>query len=139
MSALSALTATQLNQGTTATASSSDPRSLGRDDFLKILMSQMQHQDPMDPVKDTEFIAQLAQFSQLDGITQLNSNFSQLLLVQGMAQGTNLIGTKVTYTPNSGGSALQGVVQSVQVTNGNVNLMIDGNSVGLGQVNGISA
>lgn len=139
MSALSALTSVQLNQGLPSASNSSaaNPNSLGRDDFLKILMSQMRNQNPMEPLKDTEFVAQLAQFSQLDGIEKLNSNFSQLLLLQGMSQGTELIGKTVTFTPSAGSASRQGTVDSVQILSGSVQLMIDGSAVALTRVSGI--
>lgn len=50
---------------------------LGRDAFLKLLTTQLAHQDPFDPVQDTEFIAQLAQFSSLEQMSNLNETFGK--------------------------------------------------------------
>ena len=51
---------------------------LGQDAFLKLLLTQLQHQDPTQPMKDTEFIAQLAQFSQLEKLTDISQSMKQL-------------------------------------------------------------
>lgn len=54
---------------TTDTASKTGTDSLGKDAFLQLLVTQMQHQNPLDPQDNGEFVAQLAQFSSLEGIT----------------------------------------------------------------------
>ena len=51
---------------------------LGQDAFLKLLLTQLQHQDPTQPMKDTEFIAQLAQFSSLEKLTDIAQSMKQL-------------------------------------------------------------
>ena len=52
---------------------------LGKDDFLKLLITQLTHQDPFDPINDTEFIAQMAQFSALEQMTNVASGMENLL------------------------------------------------------------
>ncbi len=99
----------------------------------------MQNQDPLNPMSPTDFMSQLAQLSTVQGIQQLNTNFSSLMLLQGLTQGTNLIGKNVTYTKPNSTQSTQGVVQSVSVAGGNVALVIGGNTVALSQVQGISA
>jgi flagellar basal-body rod modification protein FlgD len=54
---------------------------LGQDAFLKLLLTQLQHQDPTQPMKDTEFIAQLAQFSSLEKLTDIAQSMKQLTTV----------------------------------------------------------
>ncbi len=84
---------------------------LGKDDFLKLLITQMSNQDPTDPMDNTQFIAQMAQFSSLEQITNLNSNFDKMNGMLTSAQALNTIGKTVTL--DIGGATAQGIVQSV--------------------------
>jgi flagellar basal-body rod modification protein FlgD len=80
---------------------------LGQMDFLELLMIQLQYQDPLSPMDSQEFSAQLAQFSQLEQITQMNQNLSasmqtNLLLAQSVnnVMATNMIGQSVVAFGN---------------------------------------
>jgi flagellar basal-body rod modification protein FlgD len=128
---------TSLNPPSLAASSSNAPP--GQADFLKLLMAQMQNQNPLNPVSGTDFTTQLAQFSTLQGIQQLNANFSNMLALQGLTQGANLIGKTVTYTTPGSTSTSQGVVQSVNLVGGNVQIVVSGNTVGLAQVQSVTA
>ena len=122
--------------GTTGTSGS---QSLGKTDFLKLLATQMRYQNPLDPMKDSEFVAQLAQFSSVEGIQQLNSSFANMLLLQQMTQGANLIGKTIAYQKTDSPLTTRGVVASVRVDGGNLSLMVDGKPVALSQVRGIES
>jgi flagellar basal-body rod modification protein FlgD len=61
---------------------------LGQDAFLQLLVTQLQHQDPLQPQPDTEFLAQLAQFSSLEQLTTMNSNIQQLVALAGGSSST---------------------------------------------------
>jgi flagellar basal-body rod modification protein FlgD len=77
---------------------------LGKDDFLLLLITQMKAQDPLNPTDSTEFTAQLAQFSSLEQLTNVNSNLQTLQQVQAdlmNSQAVNLIGKTVKATDNS--------------------------------------
>ena len=74
VTATSAATAT----GQALSATAARETALGQDAFLKLLLTQLQHQDPTQPMKDTEFIAQLAQFSQLEKLTDISQSMKQL-------------------------------------------------------------
>src|SRR5689334_1061214 len=84
-----------------ATGSSSSP-SLSQGDFFKLLLTQLQNQNPLDPVNSSDFVSQLSQFSTVQGIQQLNTNLSSFLSTQGIAQASALIGKAVTYDPGNG-------------------------------------
>jgi len=62
--------------GSSQTGSIAD-RSLGKDDFLELLVAKLSNQDPLDPVQDEDFVAQLAQFSSLEQLSNMNKNLEQ--------------------------------------------------------------
>jgi flagellar basal-body rod modification protein FlgD len=71
---------------------------MGKDQFLELLVAQLSHQDPLNPLEDKEFIAQLAQFSSLEQMMAVNENLTLLQMSQSAmanAQFTQLIGTEV--------------------------------------------
>lgn len=81
-----------------------DKTTLGKDDFLKLLVSQLQNQDPLNPMESTEFTTQLAQFSSLEQLTSVNTNLDYLLLYQtsiNNAQAVGFIGNTVKASGNS--------------------------------------
>ena len=67
---------------------------LGRDQFMQLLTTQLRNQDPLEPVKQQDFLGQLAQFSQLQGIEKLNTNFAESLKFQQLSQGSSLVGSR---------------------------------------------
>jgi flagellar basal-body rod modification protein FlgD len=74
----------------TSTSASKANSGLGEDAFLKLLVTQLQHQDPMQPQDDSQFLAQLAQFSSLEQLTQISSSIQQLVtLVGGQSSSSN--------------------------------------------------
>jgi flagellar basal-body rod modification protein FlgD len=125
--------------GSPAIPAANDPlKGLGRDEFLKLLTIQMRHQNPLAPIQDADFIAQLAQFSTLDGVTKLNSSFADMLLLQGLTQGANLIGKTVVYAPAGSPTDLQrGRVEAVTAASGKIELIVNGSAVALNHVRGI--
>ena len=86
-------------------------QNLGKDEFLKILLTQLAHQDPTAPMEDKEFIAQMAQFSSLEQMTNMAADFMRMaqLLVKTEASGS--LGKAVELS--LGEETVQGVVQAV--------------------------
>ena len=82
----------------TSTAKTTASQELGKDAFLKLLVTQLQHQDPLNPMESVEFTGQLAQFSSLEQLTSLNDSFSGIsaaLMAQNNYQAINLVGKDV--------------------------------------------
>lgn len=104
----------------TTTASNS---SLGIQDFLKILSTQLSYQDPLKPMDNQEFLAQMAQFTNLQQTQQMNTKLDQMLTNQLTTQGVSLLGRTVQVTTSSGTTtgvvsqlSLSGTTPSLTVT-----------------------
>ena len=106
---------------------------IARDQYLQLLVAQLQNQDPLNPVSDTDFIAQLSQLSQLESLQSMDANFGQVLKLQQLTSGTALIGKTVTFNDESG-SPQTGTVSAVTVQNGEFRLTVGTASVPLDQV-----
>lgn len=84
---------------------------LGKDDFLQLLITQLSNQDPTNPMEDREFIAQMAQFSSLEQMTNLNSEFESMSSMINSSQAMNLLGKSVAV--QDGESLVEGNVTEV--------------------------
>jgi flagellar basal-body rod modification protein FlgD len=76
--------------------------SLGMEDFLKILLTQLTYQDPLKPMDNQQFMAQMAQFTNLQQTQQLNDNIKTLITNQAALQSVGLIGKTVDVTTANG-------------------------------------
>lgn len=109
---------------------------LDRDTFLQLLVMQMQTQDPLEPMTNEDMIAQLAQFSALEQMTQLNTRFEQLssaLTGQSLVTASTLLGRTVSGT-SVDGQSVAGVVERVYTDNGTVYVAVGGQIVELGNL-----
>ena len=76
---------------------------LGQNAFLQLLVTQLQHQDPLQPQDDTQFLAQLAQFTSLEQLTNINTSLQQLVtLAGGTASGSSSSSDSSSSSKNSG-------------------------------------
>ena len=109
---------------------------LGRDEFLKILITQLSYQDPTSPMEDKEFIAQMAQFSSLEQMTAMARDFSRLASVLMGNEASSALGKGVELT--EGERTIQGMVQAV--TRGEVpQVLVNGNFYNWDQVSKVFA
>lgn len=95
-----------------------------QDEFLKMFISQLQHQSPLDPLKGHEFIAQLAQFTSLEQLTQLNSSFSDIFKFQQLVGGAGLVGKTVEFISPLSGEQLTGDITSIEVNGDSISAII---------------
>ncbi len=84
---------------------------MGKDEFLKILVTQLSHQDPTAPMEDKEFIAQMAQFSSLEQITNMNEGLSKVADILARSQAVSLLGRVVDIA--EGTDSVSGLVEEV--------------------------
>ncbi len=125
-------TANSINSTTSYTASRKTEEKrdiLGKDDFLKLLITELRYQDPMNPLNDREFIAQMAQFTSLEQLQNMNKLLeiftgSQQALSM-FAQATNLIGCKVKV--DTGDEDIkEGLVEAVRFSMSGPVIIVDG-------------
>ncbi len=112
--------------------------SVSKDEFLKLLVTQLQNQDPLNPADQKEMLSQLAQFSSLEQMQSLNQTMTASANVAQIAQSAMLIGKTVTTAANADGSAgVSGQVSSVSVQGGKTFLHIGTQDVDAATVTGI--
>ncbi len=85
---------------------------LGKDQFLKLFVAQLQHQDPMNPMQDSDFMGQMASFSTLEQVTNLASANEAIATNLSLSQSVGLIGRTVTWTDEAD-AVHTGVVEKV--------------------------
>jgi flagellar basal-body rod modification protein FlgD len=86
-------------------------QNLGKDDFLKILITQLSYQDPTAPMEDKEFIAQMAQFSSLEQMTSMAKDFNKLTTMLTGTEASSALGKSVELAV--GENTVQGMVKAV--------------------------
>lgn len=124
-----------ISAATGASSAAPASTSLNMQDFLKVLLTQLTYQDPLKPMDNEQFMAQIAQFTSLQQTQQMNANLEQLLTNQASLQSVGLIGRTVSLTTASGpvigtvtslslaGSAPQLTIKTATgATLGNINL-----------------
>ncbi len=96
---------------------------LGQEAFLKLLVAQLQQQDPLDPMAGSDFMGELAQFSTLEQIMAVEQSLERLLFATQAAQATALIGRPVSYE-RADGTVGQGTVDAVSFDRGAIALVV---------------
>jgi flagellar basal-body rod modification protein FlgD len=117
------------NAGTVRNVGSQD---ISSDQFLRLLVTQLQNQDPLNPMNNEEFLTQLAQLQSLQKQMETADNTKNLLLAQNIGAASALLGKAVTAM--SGGYATSGTVEKVLVSNGQVSLVVGGREIALSDV-----
>ena len=109
---------------------------LGQDDFLKLLVAELQNQDVFNPMQDKDMMAQLAQFNALDQMTQIKEMLTEFMGVQALSDAGNLIGKTVEVVQEEG-DPITGVVSRVSMADGVVQVRVGDADYDLGLVIGI--
>jgi len=135
---------TQVQSTTSATgaAQTTTPASPGanldKNDFLKLLVTQLQNQDPLNPMDDKDFMGQMAQFSSLEQMTNVASSLDSLTYSSQLSQGAALFGKDVTYQADAESAPVQGSVTAVKVENGSVVVQIGSIEVPLSAITAVA-
>jgi flagellar basal-body rod modification protein FlgD len=124
-------TGTQLAPtGTSGTTFSNPSSNLGENDFLKLMMDQLQNQDPLSPSDPTQYLSELSGFSSLEQQTQIASSTASAATQQASASALSLLGHTVSYT-DSDHVTQTGVVNKIDFTSQGPSLTI-GTTAGIG-------
>jgi flagellar basal-body rod modification protein FlgD len=108
--------------GATSSIGNTASANLSMEDLLRVLLTELTFQDPLKPVENKDFMAQIAQFSSLDATQRLNTNMEQMLQLQSINQSVGLLGKTVVANTDAGG--ITGTVSAMQLVNGQPQLTI---------------
>ena len=107
-------------------------------DYLSLLSVQLQNQDPIDPVDQDQIVNDLTQFSILEGIQNLNATFEEVLQLQELTQGVDLVGKKIEYLDPQSGEVANGVADRLLNSNGSIRVSVGNQTINLSDVISIS-
>jgi flagellar basal-body rod modification protein FlgD len=120
------------NTGTT-TGTNDAFQKLDMDTFLRLLVAEMQNQDPMNPMDDTQIVQQVSQIDQIQASQKLTDTLKSVALGQSVATASNLIGQTVTGLDEEGDS-ITGAVASVSIADGKTTLNVGEHQITLNNV-----
>lgn len=131
MSSISSIDSLMDQYGLKETTASTSGNEMGKDAFLNLLVTQLQYQDPLEPTNDKEFLAQMAQFSALEQMQNLNDTFSMSqasALIDKYVQGT------VTNEVSGETTEIVGIVDAVNLKDGTPYLLVEDQEMAVSNV-----
>jgi flagellar basal-body rod modification protein FlgD len=119
------------------TASNSDPyASLNVDTFMKLLVTEMQTQDPLQPMNNSEIVQQLSQIRSIEASQELTTTLQSVLLGQNVATASSLLGRTIIGLDDNA-KQVTGTVDGVSIASGQAKLLVGNSTVSLNNVSGI--
>ena len=134
------MSATSINNATSATSNvtpTTATNALDKDGFMKLLIAQLSHQNPLDPLNDQQFIAQMSQLSSLDATQNMNKQLGSLISSQQRAQALQMVGRDVTFLDPATQEQKTGKVSAVLLHDSSPILLINGQQVGFDAVQSV--
>lgn len=125
MSSYLATNATASNTALTSSKETLAAQALDKDDFLKLLTTELTHQDPTAPMDNKDLILQLSQFSTLEATTNLNENMARFITDSKQSNAAALLGKEVAYYDSTSGGLYTGAVTGVVTTSDGPALVLD--------------
>jgi flagellar basal-body rod modification protein FlgD len=124
---------------TTATPTSSKAtNTLDKDGFLKLLMAQLQNQDPSSPMDSTAMMQQTTQMSMMEQLTNMADTSSQQFALQQRVAAAELVGKQVAWTDATAGTSGSGVVSAVAYGASSATIKVAGTDVALANITSVS-
>lgn len=117
------------------TTSDRNTGELGKDDFLNLLVTQLRYQDPLKPMEDKEFISQMAQFSSLEQMQNLNNSFTS---VKAFSMIDKYITASIQDEESSEPQIVQGEVTSVKISSGKAYVVVNGQDISVDNITDVS-
>lgn len=134
----SAVTYASENVYQASTAPTNPNSNLKSEDFINLLITQLQNQDPLEPMKNEQILTQVTQIGTLQSQTELSSSIKEMVLQNQVSAASGMIGKLVAGVDDQG-SVMAGVVTSVKVVDKNVVLQLDnGQEIELARVTGVT-
>lgn len=132
MTDVSAVTSAYRGQDTPEALARVPKKTLGQDDFLKLLVTQFTNQDPLNPMKDTEYISQMSSFTSLEQTRTMSADIAKLRADNQVLQAAALIGSLVDISGEEETDPVTtGVVSAVNMEEGKPQIIIEGKPYGL--------
>ena len=130
------LTGTSSSTGTMNAKGATDRASVSREQFLKILVTELTSQNPLDPIDNTQFLSQLVGLQSLEQTAALTDSLTTFQQFMQMSSGSSLIG-KTVKGINAAGEPVQGKVSKVVLEKGQVELLVGGKKLPMSGVSEI--
>jgi flagellar basal-body rod modification protein FlgD len=128
----------QIKSSTSATDTvTQGSQDMGKDDFLKLMVAQLKYQNPMEPAKDLDFIAQTAQFSSLEQMNNLNTKVIELISSNKQLYANTMIGRQITWSDEDD-NIKSGIVSKVELNDGEPVLIANSEKVSLDWIINVS-
>jgi flagellar basal-body rod modification protein FlgD len=108
-------------------------RGLDMDHFLTLMITELQNQDPLNPMDNAQILQQISQIREIEATTRLQETLESVLLGQNLSNASGLLNKRVTALTD-GGDEVQGTVERVSVADNKVNLSVGGRQVALSNV-----
>jgi len=106
---------------------------ISQTDFLNLFITQLRYQDPLEPMTNEDFVAQMSRFAMLEELQDMKASLMSLSQQSALSWGTGLLGKCIEYSDDTGGIS-QGYVEAITSSDGVMKLVVDGKEVGFGQV-----
>jgi flagellar basal-body rod modification protein FlgD len=131
------LLATQSANNSAHSANATDFAKLTPDDFLKMLITELQNQDPTNPTDNSQILQQISEMSSITATTSLTSSLNAMLTEQNLSAASALVGKSVQGLADDGSTA-SGIVDSVTIDNGTPTLNIGQQTMSLSNIQQIN-
>lgn len=127
------LTTAPLPATQTSAAAKNQLRGVEADDFIKLLITELQNQDPLDPTDNGKILEQISQIRSIQTTTQLSETLGSVLLGQNLASASALVGKRVVGLADDGAN-IAGRVERISIENGAPRLVVDGQLMSLSNI-----